>query len=215
MASELKFCGRCNRQKSLRSFANDKSRSDGKYPWCRACRGKYIRETSAKDRVSDDTSRVCDTCGAGIGGSHPNVKYCSGKCKSKSMLARSYGLDIQEYQALISSMGGKCPICGKTVRKWCIDHDHETGETFGPVCSPCNSRLIAFSGRDPETADRLGEFLRNPPARLMFGPRYVRKKIANQRSYAVARRLTGIDEAYQGSTRDRKPVKRRKKVRGS
>ena len=47
----------------------------------------------------------------------------------------------------------KCPICGITEKgmiekgyrvKWCLDHDHKTGEFRGYLCDNCNTALSKF-----------------------------------------------------------------------
>jgi len=174
--AEQRLCPKCNRHKSIKSFNLDPSRKDGYYPWCKVCRKSYIRSSSIKSHKSDDNTRLCLTCKVGIGGSHPNVKYCGQKCKSKASLARTYGLTIDEYQTVIDSTGGKCPICLKRTQRWCMDHKHDTGETFGPVCNACNTKLIAWTFHDPEVARRLVEFIENPPVRKLFGPKFVTQK---------------------------------------
>lgn len=88
-------------------------------------------------------------------------------------------------------MGGKCPLCKKRVRKWNMDHNHETGETFGPVCGNCNTKLLAWSFHDPEIASNLLEYLTNPPVRKMFGNRYVTAKKVTQTNSSAKYRDAG------------------------
>lgn len=40
--SQLKRCSKCREYKSPDAFPNDKSRKDGKYPTCKACKRAYI-----------------------------------------------------------------------------------------------------------------------------------------------------------------------------
>lgn len=87
---------------------------------------------------------------------------------------RIFGLEPDEYRRLIASNRGLCPICKRKVKKWVLDHNHDTGETFGATCSMCNQSLLAYSRHDPEVARRLTDFLERPPIRVLFGePRYV------------------------------------------
>lgn len=60
-----------------------------------------------------------------------------------------YGITQDEYDALLKQQNGVCAIClspqmtvrqGKTIML-CIDHDHETDEVRGLLCSKCNVAL--------------------------------------------------------------------------
>lgn len=185
-----KLCYRCQRYKSLASFNNDKLRPDGKYPYCRACRKRYITNAKKIPRITNDYSKACGWCEAPIGGTHPNLKYCSDPCKSRASLAFSYGLTVEEYKSLIADMGGLCPICKRVVKIWHMDHEHESGETFGVVCTTCNTKLLAWTFHDIEIAKRLVEFLENPPVRTKYGLRTVTKKRITTTKWQKARRET-------------------------
>ena len=34
-----------------------------------------------------------------------------------------------------------CQCCGKTPRKWCLDHDHKTDKFRGWICDKCNTGI--------------------------------------------------------------------------
>ncbi len=40
---------------------------------------------------------------------------------------------------------GPCPICGKHVEKWILDHCHETGRFRAYICDSCNLGLGKFN----------------------------------------------------------------------
>lgn len=56
-----------------------------------------------------------------------------------------YGITRADYYALLAKQGGGCAICGKTDtgrKKWLdIDHDHQTGQVRGILCSYCNVQV--------------------------------------------------------------------------
>ena len=56
-----------------------------------------------------------------------------------SIIAKNYGLTVDEYYAL----GDSCDICNSTDRL-CVDHNHETGEVRGLLCNGCNIGLGGF-----------------------------------------------------------------------
>jgi len=52
-----------------------------------------------------------------------------------------YGLTSEDYDALMKSQDSRCAVCGTDTPlndKWCIDHDHETGNVRGILCKHCN-----------------------------------------------------------------------------
>ena len=67
----------------------------------------------------------------------------------KEGLLKRYGLSLADYDRLLEQQAGGCAICGG-VTMWrgegrlSVDHDHETGEVRGLLCSPCNTGLGHF-----------------------------------------------------------------------
>jgi len=48
----------------------------------------------------------------------------------------------EQYDALLLSQGGVCPICGKPLPFPAdVDHDHMTGRARGLLCHRCNLTL--------------------------------------------------------------------------
>lgn len=65
-------------------------------------------------------------------------------------LQRRYGLSVDEYQTLLANQNFSCPICKveisgslgyKRKRPVVVDHNHETGDVRGILCSLCNLML--------------------------------------------------------------------------
>ncbi len=60
----------------------------------------------------------------------------------------SYGITVEEYDALYELQGGRCVICGrhqsKLKRALCVDHNHATGQVRGLLCIRCNSGIGHF-----------------------------------------------------------------------
>lgn len=179
MAKKPLVCVRCGETKAESEFVNDRTRSSGKFPWCKPCviETRKAREAELKLRPrvpAKPGERQCLCCLTSIEGMHTNRLYCSDSCKNKVRAWRTYGLEPHEYRELIASNHGKCPICRKNVKKWFIDHNHTTGETTGAVCHNCNANLLGYSYHSTETAQRLTDYLTDPPVRRLFGEkRYV------------------------------------------
>lgn len=58
---------------------------------------------------------------------------------------RVYGLGGVELDTMLEEQSGKCPICGKLLRPYFIDHDHKTGKVRGLLCPSCNTGLGFFA----------------------------------------------------------------------
>lgn len=162
-------CTRCKESKDVKEFGNDRSRNNGKFPWCRECVSWSRKQERAQRVVGEAGDRQCPICEVGLEGTHRNRLYCSLSCKDKARRFKTFGLTPDEYRQLTAV--GKCPICLKNVKRWEIDHNHKTGETTGAVCRVCNGFLLAYTNHDPEIAKRLVTYLENPPVRVLFGER--------------------------------------------
>lgn len=72
-------------------------------------------------------------------------------------LRKKYGLEVDEYEALLDSQDRKCAICGKqdggkgarqSRDRLCVDHDHDTGAIRAMLCNNCNAG-IGYLADDP------------------------------------------------------------------
>lgn len=120
----LKYCKRCQQYVPVENFGRQKDKSDGLAYWCRPCSNAYYRITQQANQ-------------------------------KKQSWKRHYGLTADDYQALFDRQSGVCAICGKAetkivrgcLAKLSVDHDHETGQIRGLLCSKCNTGLGHFDDR--------------------------------------------------------------------
>lgn len=91
---------------------------------------------------------------------------------SKATLSK-YGLSADEWQAILDSQDGKCPICLRvpTTGRWVIDHEHVKGwktktpqerklYVRGILCWVCNNRILT-RGITAEKLRRAADYLDN------------------------------------------------------
>jgi len=89
------------------------------------------------------------------------------KYKDK-MLRKSYGISIEEFEAMQKAQDNKCAICNKTekaknpktgeVRELAVDHCHNTGRVRSLLCTNCNRGLGGFMD-DVELLRKAVEYL--------------------------------------------------------
>lgn len=81
-------------------------------------------------------------------------------------ILKTYGLTLEQYEALYEAQGGVCYICRRAtgkVRRLAVDHDHKTGYVRGLLCKPCNS-ILAHLRDSQDAARRIYDYLELPPA---------------------------------------------------
>lgn len=127
-----KVCRLCGIDKPLSAFHRHKSYADGHRSQCIEC----LREPS---RLAS------------------NAAYNSDK-KREYHLRSLYGLEIEEYHALVDKQAGRCAICDK-VGKLFVDHCHDTKLVRGLLCTKCNVGLGMF-GDDVEALESALEYLK-------------------------------------------------------
>ena len=82
------------------------------------------------------------------------TKYTRDPVKNRAYkLKLAFGITIEEWEELYRRQSGRCAVCGihsvELSRRLSVDHDHETGEVRGLLCSKCN-RGIGFMKDSPE-----------------------------------------------------------------
>ncbi|UVK63353.1 endonuclease VII [Mycobacterium phage Shygu2] len=87
-----------------------------------------------------------------------------------------YGITADEYWAIYEHQGGYCYICrranGKR-KRLSVDHDHATGIVRGLLCTACNRNVLGHLRDSQEAAQRIIDYLDDPPAVQAIGARVV------------------------------------------
>jgi hypothetical protein len=121
----LKRCSSCKQLKPLCEFNNYKASPDGKDYRCREC----AKEHSRLYRVNNPLKAK--------------------ETVRKATIKNKFNITIEQYKQLLIKQNNKCAICDRsyfeykktTKREFCIDHNHQTGEIRGLLCSPCNRAI--------------------------------------------------------------------------
>lgn len=103
---------------------------------------------------------------------------CRARKASSRHLARDFGLNDEEYDALLASQAGGCAICLRPPKKirLHIDHNHKTGMIRGLLCSWCNHQLLSSARDSVDILRSAVAYLESPPAVDVIGERLAPKK---------------------------------------
>jgi uncharacterized CHY-type Zn-finger protein len=106
---------------------------------------------------------VCPTCGERKPRADYAKKAASCKvCRRAYDRRRKYGVTDELFRTMMSKQDNRCGICLDhldDVRKPFIDHDHQTLQTRGILCSHCNS-MLGFARDNPINLIRALHYLK-------------------------------------------------------
>lgn len=124
-------------------------------------------------------------------------KPCANENSRIEKLRNVFNLTLDEHGLILFEQEGRCAICGRQPEegqnRLSLDHRHADGLLRGLLCWLCN-RLLGMLRDDPHRAEKVLDYLRNPPATRALGePRYckigrVTKKRNNRDPFLVKRR---------------------------
>lgn len=151
--TDQKQCRRCGEQKPSTEFVRDKSRPDGRYPYCIPCHrtsSKGYRDRRTPEQKAWAAEQDAERRRIRDANDEVRAKYLSDS--QTYALQKRYGISTVEYLAMMEAQGGRCAICGETPdpnakkgrRRLGVDHDHTTGAVRGLLCFPCNVGLGNF-----------------------------------------------------------------------
>ena len=74
-----------------------------------------------------------------------------------------YGIDLEDYERILSHQGGVCAVCGEPPTgkgrkdKLFVDHCHDTLKVRGLLCNTCN--LAVGYGKSPDVLRKAADYL--------------------------------------------------------
>ena len=137
-----KACRNCREVKPLTDFHKHPRTRDGRGSWCKECAHKR----TATERKNPEA----------------RAKWLL--YSWRSMLRERYGINEQQYLAILASQDGGCALCGAEKaaegqhRRLHVDHCHVTGMVRGLLCSNCNNGIGRFKD-DPGLLRAAAEYL--------------------------------------------------------
>ncbi len=134
-------CSLCWQTKPLDAFPLNAKCSGGRTRVCRDCTNSRARNWRRKEAST-------------------NPEFVEARRLSQEKArAKKYGVTLEWLAAHTA-----CEICGRADSRLHVDHDHQTGEVRGMLCSQCNTGLGLFQ----DSLDRLTkakEYLCKPKLR--------------------------------------------------
>jgi hypothetical protein len=134
-------------------------------------------------------------------------KACASEARYGAHIRETYGIIYDFYLALYQFQGGRCYICRKQpkTRRLAVDHDHETGEVRGLLCSgqrSCNHDVLG-NITSIDMARRIVLYLEDPPARALKAGRALAEEVATATGGVMGGRSRIVaTEAASGGTVD-------------
>jgi hypothetical protein len=125
--------------------------SAGRRGVCRSC-GQ--RKPRAQMVTASNAGNICRTCSSERQKKWKVANYGKyERAKWDHHLRKTYGLSLEDYEALLKRQNHRCAICrapfDASPRRLHIDHDHATRRVRGALCFRCNIGLGNF--RDDPT----------------------------------------------------------------
>ena len=143
--SHSKVCNACGIEKDL-SLYHYKRKSKRHESICKVCtneRSRMYRQKN-KDAIAKQRKQYRE-----------DNKEAHMHSKWVSSLKNQYGITEAEYIDILARQNGLCAICGTSEsdspKRFAVDHNHDTGEVRGVLCSSCNLGL----GNLGDSPDRL------------------------------------------------------------
>jgi hypothetical protein len=168
-----KRCNKCSKRRPLKFFYRHPQMKDGHLNHCVTCHGKAGRANYRKniDRWREYSRNYQRSWRKNPGNKKKAKEYKDKYRKAhpervqelrRRKVIRSYGLTLEEYDAMVRRQRNRCKSCGGPPdgrwKKLHIDHCHKTGRVRGLLCGKCNC-AAGYLKDDPKRALALSRYL--------------------------------------------------------
>lgn len=140
-----KPCSKCGKVKPLIEFHRHRSTGDNHSAQCKQC----TRERNAKwklenpDKVKEMGRVYFRREKKRIMAQRVKRHDESPRSRNESHIRRTYGLTLEEYDAMHERQDNRCLVC-KEKTKLHVDHCHSSGKVRGLLCFFCNAGIGMF-----------------------------------------------------------------------
>ena len=99
-------------------------------------------------------------------GEHTQCWACRSAKSHAASIKRTFGMEGEQYDALLQMQGGGCAVCGARPKskRLAVDHDHATGAVRGLLCSRHNHDALGALCDSLAMVTALWHYLNTPPA---------------------------------------------------
>lgn len=172
----LRTCRDCGKTKPLVDFRKRKSSPDGYENQCTVCNRRQSREWKRAnpekyaeqmrrwrernpDKIVSKSARYYRENRERLHAYAKEWGKANPERRHDIMLKHAYGIPHGTYARLLAEQSGQCAICGTTdpgsgrvtgerpVKRFHVDHDHETGRLRALLCENCNKALGLFQDK--------------------------------------------------------------------
>lgn len=160
-------CAQCRHEKPVGDFPVVTARGKVRYhSYCHECCNTYAKDHRANDPDANKKARAYYRANV----EHKKEVARQWRARTghdrKQNLRSLYGLSVDDYRLLLTAQNEVCAICKEPPRGkrkfLSVDHDHETGQVRGLLCTTCNVGMGA---------------LRDSPELLRTAAAYLERKV--------------------------------------
>lgn len=168
-----KWCNSCQTDLPLDQFCKNCRSKDGLNWKCKTCTKNYLKEN--KEHIAE-LRRIKNKEEKNIQKRKEHwIKVGSTPEKKEEhfyrVLFKNFGITKEKYQELLKRQNYVCALCKQpetagdpkynTIRSLAVDHDHETGEIRGLLCSNCNLSIGILGNSLQEILNKLKTYKNN------------------------------------------------------